>query len=268
MYIDRKNCLGFSINILMVSFNGILFILLIMYPQYRIFRDWGLASAMCLNSNGCCFSTRCSKVIEQERLISELRKQISELKKIDECNSFKDILIQSQKYILQYRMKYDDDTDEPNMIWTYVEPKLTEEMITDKEKLMFYTVTFSPQRFHLHLDNQYIDYILFHISELYERQIISFAYGCFERHKSGIIHSHIIIKAYQQDIVKEYLNKKFNHDARNRRCIDSSFVKSISKTIDYIHKESSNSDYPYFSIGSFDCLKQVSNKDKTVSSFS
>jgi len=203
---------------------------------------WGFASAMCLNTN-CCFDTRCSRIIEQDKIIIKLHEQINKLTKLSECNSYKDILTTTQCYLLSKRI-YEIYflTDTPFIF--DISPEMTK----------FYTITFSPQRFYQHTDQQYMDYIMFHLSEMYVNdKLIWFAYGCFENHKSGVIHAHVAISSNNHDLVNKYLNQKFNHDARNRRCIDSSYIKSVEKVINYINKESTN----YFRIG-----RQIINNKK------
>lgn len=151
--------------------------------------------------------------------------EIQRLTKVSECNSYKDILTGFQKSDLyHYRDEYFTETCEPI------------EVSIAKKCSMFYTITFSPKRFYEHTDDQYKAYILYHIGKMYVDDIIWYAYGCFEYHKSGVIHAHVVISSYNHDIVKKILNKSFNHDARNRKCIDASFVQSEDKTLNYLHK--------------------------------
>jgi len=224
----------------MVLFIRTFLILFILPSVLLFFANWGLASAMCLNSNSCCFSTRCSSVIKQEHLINKLRQEIQELTKVKDCKSYKDILTGYESFTLHKRIH--------NSIYLSEFP-LDNEL--PKEMTMFYTVTFSPQRFYNHTDEQYIDYILYHISELYIKDMLWYAYGCFEHHKSGVIHAHVVISSNQHDLIKKYLNHNFNHDARNRRCIDSSYVQSVEKVLNYINKveKETNNNKGYFRLG-------------------
>lgn len=151
---------------------------------------------------------------------------IISLTKEKECKSYKDILTSYEMFMLNKNIipKF-FISDEP-IITTF-----------DKTATKFYTITFSSKRFFAHTDQQYIDYIYYQLHHLYSTELASFIYGCFEHHKSGIIHAHVIITSYQHDMVNKYLNQKFNHDARNRFCIDSSYVKSEEKVLNYIYKK-------------------------------
>jgi len=109
-----------------------------------------------------------------------------------------------------------------------------------KENLLYFmTITFDPERFDnliFTTEQQQKDYIL---SSLYEfKDRINFIYGCFEKHKNGIIHTHMIINFNDyQEFKENYFNKlksKFTRNLRNKYTIDIEAVKALDKVLQYI----------------------------------
>lgn len=104
----------------------------------------------------------------------------------------------------------------------------------------FITITFDPTKFGTQqLDQQRKDYILHHLIKLYDNEMIKNFYGCFEYHKNGIVHSHIIAQTYVPQDVYSYLKTKFTDNAKNKYAIQIDPAK-IPQAIDYINKESTN----------------------------
>jgi len=73
--------------------------------------------------------------------------------------------------------------------------------------LYFMTITFDPERFDnliFTTEQQQKDYILASLYEFKDR--INFIYGCFEKHKNGIIHTHMIINFNDYQISGSWIN--------------------------------------------------------------
>lgn len=103
----------------------------------------------------------------------------------------------------------------------------------------FMTITFDPKRFdnfHLTTSETQKKYILYQLHK--HRYRIVFMYGCFEKHKNGVIHSHIIINPICEDDFKQHclnhLKSAFTKNINSRITIDYQLVKSVDKTIEYI----------------------------------
>lgn len=104
--------------------------------------------------------------------------------------------------------------------------------------LYFITITFDPHRFDsldLTSEESQKKYILKQIHNLRHR--IGFVYGCFEKHKSGVIHSHLILETRDEETVKDSLIRAFSKNIKNRYCIDMSEVRDISNTLRYINTD-------------------------------
>lgn len=103
------------------------------------------------------------------------------------------------------------------------------------------TLTFD-QKMHpqLIITPQYdqIKYIKKVISNLIYENHITAVYGCFEKHKSGYIHSHLLVPHYgshndlQDKILPYFTNRKKQHAVLIKH------VDDLKKWIDYINKES------------------------------
>lgn len=162
----------------------------------------------------------------QEDYIKTLEQTINSIQKTYETKNYNDILSDDEiEQLMQIRKIYLDETTNP----------ISKERFNDLSHLYFITITFSPKRFYQHTEKQYKDYILYHLIRLRQLNLAFDYYGCFELHRSGVVHSHLIIRAYQIDEVRKYLNKQFNHDARNRKCIDIQPV-TTNRVLDYINK--------------------------------
>ena len=103
----------------------------------------------------------------------------------------------------------------------------------------FMTITFDPKRFdnfHLVSSDEQKKYILYQLHKY--RHHMSFIYGCFEKHKNGVIHSHIIMNPVDEDYFRQNCLKKlksaFTRNAYSKITIDYQLVKSVDKTIEYI----------------------------------
>lgn len=104
----------------------------------------------------------------------------------------------------------------------------------------FVTITFDPARFGMQpFDDERKDYILHKLTNLISKQLIKKCYGSFERHKNGIIHSHLIINAQQEDVkkIKQQLKSYFTDNPYNKIVIDIGPAK-YPQAKDYIDKES------------------------------
>lgn len=114
--------------------------------------------------------------------------------------------------------------------------------IQDLSRLHFVTITFDPNKFGNYndsdLEKQYILYVLV---KFYKSQEIDNFYGCFEHHKDGRIHTHVILEGYKgkiQETVKR-MRKFFTDNPNNKICIDLGVYKK-QKSINYITKESTH----------------------------
>ncbi len=176
----------------------------------------------------CCQCVSCLKqtIRNQEDYIKTLEQTINSIQKTYETKNYQDILQADElEQLIQLRKIYLDESQNP----------ISKSRFQDCLHLYFITITFSPKRFYLHTEKQYKEYILFHLIRLRQLNLLFDCYGCFELHRSGVVHSHLIIRAYQIDEVRKYLNKQFNHDARNRKCIDIQPVTN-NRVLDYINK--------------------------------
>lgn len=116
--------------------------------------------------------------------------------------------------------------------------------IPDDERCFMFTQTFDPAKFHV-LNNRVSqrDYI----KQVYEVVLYNqpMVQGCYELHKSGIVHSHfIVLEKVDLDVLKSYFTK--NKD--NEHCINYQ-LKTYKEAFDYISKQlSKDSDnfYNYF----------------------
>lgn len=119
----------------------------------------------------------------------------------------------------------------------------------------FITITFDPDKFgHYNDNNKEEDYILYILAKLYKDEIIKNFYGCFEKHKSGTIHSHLIANIYDISKFRTLIKKSFTNNARNMRAIDIGTYK-LKKSIDYINKEE---DYKkYYSNSNISPIKNI-----------
>lgn len=104
----------------------------------------------------------------------------------------------------------------------------------------FVTITFDPARFGMQpYDSERKDYIIHKLYRLFDKNLVKKCYGSFERHKNGIIHSHLIINAQQEDIkkIKQLLKSYFTDNPYNKIVVDIGPAK-YPQAKDYIEKES------------------------------
>lgn len=110
----------------------------------------------------------------------------------------------------------------------------------DLGRWRFITITFDPSKFGI--SNQPEDeknYILHHILRVYNLNYCSHPlYGCFERHKTGGIHAHLVAYVINNDIIVE-LKKAFTDNPKNKHAVDIGFAK-FPQCIKYIEKESTD----------------------------
>lgn len=125
----------------------------------------------------------------------------------------------------------------------------------------FVTITFDPQKFGTDNDQQQEEqYILHQLNKLKEQQQITTLYGCFELHKTGTTHAHMILGTnYETEIYKQ-LKKAFTDNPHNRRAIDIQLVKKPAK--EYIDKTCENTpDKKWFKIKTVDELNNETIND-------
>ena len=112
-----------------------------------------------------------------------------------------------------------------------------------KDKLSnahFITLTFDPAKFGLQeYRSQRMDYISYQLTSLLQQQLTTSFYGCFENHKNGIIHAHLImITAFPKEVFKQ-LKKSLTDNQYNKVCVDIGPAK-YPQAKEYIEKESTD----------------------------
>jgi len=164
----------------------------------------------------------------------------------EEIQALKDQIEELKKYI----QKLEDKREEPfseliseqqklYLINTKIVNQKNESFINDLkgENYNMYTITFSPVRFNRHSDSQYISYIYHHLLMIFF-QYNSYIYGCIEHHENGVVHTHLILQSKNSHKeIKRYLDDNFNHDIRNRHCIDMRKITDMEGALKYINKE-------------------------------
>jgi len=87
--------------------------------------------------------------------------------------------------------------------------------------MYFYTITFDPDRFGgaVYLDSER-DYILHKLALLLRDDLIFTGYGCFECHKNGKSHAHVILHTNEPKKVYTVLKKCFTNNPYNKCAID------------------------------------------------
>lgn len=105
--------------------------------------------------------------------------------------------------------------------------------------LAFMTITFDPMRFdklELSTEQSQKDYILTMLSKASKKAdtYSEFIYGCFEKHKSGIIHAHCLYECEDYVEVKKYLQRKFSNSIHNQKAVDINWVRNNEKVFNYI----------------------------------
>jgi len=124
----------------------------------------------------------------------------------------------------------------PSSDLPYINPN-NETLFFPIETTYFITITFDPDKFSNYNDpNKEEDYILYILAQLYKNENIKNFYGCFEKHKTGKIHSHLIATIYDITPFRTSIKKSFTNNMRNLRAVDIGTYK-LNKSIDYINKE-------------------------------
>lgn len=109
----------------------------------------------------------------------------------------------------------------------------------------FITITFDPSKFGIQPHEQLRkDYILYQLAKLKAIEKFTECYGCFEYHKNGLIHSHLIMITGFPNEVKQILKMKFTDNTRNKIVIQFDKAKYPAAT-NYINKESTHYYYSY-----------------------
>jgi len=122
------------------------------------------------------------------------------------------------------------------------------DLSVDLNTAYFFTLTFDPQRFGVtNHDKSQKDYMLSIIMDIFDKQMATSCYGCFEHHKNGSIHTHLILKTYIPQEVKKYFKSKLTYNAHNKHAVDFGHAKN-PQAKQYIEKEAT--DYYSFVSGS------------------
>lgn len=165
----------------------------------------------------------------------------------------RDLKIKIQSLQQELSKYYTSDIEKFTL--SYYDKQLSQEFITkysDKPILYdyknelstshFVTITFDPAKFGMQMfDDERQQYIIHKLYNLMSKDLIKKCYGSFERHKNGIIHSHLIINAQQEDIKKitKLLKSYFTDNPYNKIAIDIGPAK-YPQAMEYIEKESDN----------------------------
>lgn len=184
--------------------------------------------------------------------------QIKQLK--DTVKQYKEVLdfimsISSEQLKLKHYQKID------LMLFNRSNSPMPFEIPTsDLSSWKFLTITFDPQKFGV--SNEPEDernYILHHLLRVYRLDYCSHLYGCFEMHKTGRTHAHIIVRVLDNDIYSE-LKKSFTDNPKNKNAIDLGLAR-FPQSIKYIEKESKD----YFQLGSFSWSNPINHlMDNTI----
>lgn len=114
------------------------------------------------------------------------------------------------------------------------------ELLLVPNQTFFFTLTFDPDKFGYNNDPEdEEDYILIILHKAFkdkERYNINGIYMCFEKHKSGVIHAHGIMRSspYFMKVVKHYLKTCFTNNPRNIKAVQ--YEPSKANGIQYIGK--------------------------------
>jgi len=114
-----------------------------------------------------------------------------------------------------------------------------EHRMRDNNRMYFMTITFDPKRFDtldFTSEESQKEYILLQLHKFKHK--INFIYGCFEKHKNGVIHAHVLLNFNDYDIFRERefkkLVSKFTNSKYNKFCIDLQPVQNLDNVINYI----------------------------------
>lgn len=117
-----------------------------------------------------------------------------------------------------------------------------------KDKLSneyFITITFDPSKFGLQpYESERKDYILYQLTRLRNKDLFTDCYGCFEYHKNGIIHTHLIMNTAFPKEIYQILKSKFTDNSHNKVVLQIDKAK-WPQAKDYINKESDHYYYTY-----------------------
>lgn len=104
----------------------------------------------------------------------------------------------------------------------------------------FITITFDPAKFGVaNQRDEEETYILSHLANIYRQDWCFRFYGCFEQHKNGTTHAHLIMHTNYRHEIFVYLKRQFTDNPRNTHAIDIGMAHQ-TKSIPYIQKESVN----------------------------
>lgn len=102
----------------------------------------------------------------------------------------------------------------------------------------FITITFDPNKFGVKENTDLRkDYILYQLTKLKQKELYTDCYGCFEYHKNGIVHSHLIMITNYPKEIKQLLKSKFTDNVHNKVVIQLDKAK-FPQAQQYIEKES------------------------------
>ena len=103
--------------------------------------------------------------------------------------------------------------------------------------LKFITITFDPEKFGSNNDSDHEkDYILSVLIRLSRSYF--FFYGCFEFHKSGTVHAHLLMASSENDSFwNKTLKSYFTDKPRNRNAV-TCYPAKMPQSVRYINKES------------------------------
>lgn len=100
----------------------------------------------------------------------------------------------------------------------------------------FVTLTFDPARFGVDNDPAHEAlYILKVLTNGIKEEYIFQLYGCFERQRSGVVHSHCLIKTGDEIKLLRYLKRNFTNNPRNNKAVDAPPAKH-PQALEYINK--------------------------------
>lgn len=164
-----------------------------------------------------------SNHFEQDDLFKKLIKIVHNQNK--ELMYYKSIEINLKHNLSEFNELAFEQSDEPMALDSKV----------NLDSLYFLTITFDPHRFdNLELSTE-ISQKRYIIRQLYEiRHHVKFIYGCFEKHKSGIIHSHLVIDVNDVEYITDKLMRAFSSKPSNKHAIDITPLRHPQNAIRYI----------------------------------
>lgn len=194
-----------------------------------------------------CMSSDVHKLSNLELENETLKQKVEALEQALAYFKNKDSIMKNLKKHFPY-----DGYQKMNNVLLY---KSLKPILHDDSEVLMITQTFDPAKFPV-LNNRvsqrdYIKQVL--EVALKDHPIIQ---GCFELHKTGVVHSHFIVT---QNIDKENLKQYFTKNKSNEHCIN--FVKKTYKeAYDYITKDATkdaDNSYNYFQKNSIEKLNYL-----------